>query len=73
MAAELEAVLAGDPRFVIEPLPLPRARDGWPIGLAVRKESTDLAQALQAAVNQLAESGRLREIFGDAKVSWRKP
>ncbi len=60
MAAELEAVLAGDPRFVIEPLPLPRARDGWPIGLAVRKESTDLAQALQAAVNQLAESGRLR-------------
>jgi ABC-type amino acid transport substrate-binding protein len=73
MAAELEAVLAGDPRFAIEPLPLPRARDGWVIGLAVRKESADLAQALQAAVNQLAESGRLRQIFADAKVSWRQP
>jgi ABC-type amino acid transport substrate-binding protein len=73
MASELEAVLGGDPRFVIEPLPLPRARDGWVVGLAVRKESTDLAQALQAAMNQLAESGRLRQIFADAKVGWRKP
>jgi ABC-type amino acid transport substrate-binding protein len=73
LASELEAVLAGDARFAIEPLPLPRARDGWVIGLAVRKESADLAQALQAAMNQLAESGRLREIFAGSKVGWRKP
>jgi ABC-type amino acid transport substrate-binding protein len=72
-ASELEAVLAGDARFVIEPLPLPRARDGWAIGLAVRKESTDLAQALQAAMNRLAESGRLRQIFAESKVTWRQP
>jgi hypothetical protein len=39
---------AGDARFAIEPLPLPRMRDGWAVGMAVKKDATDLAQALQA-------------------------
>jgi ABC-type amino acid transport substrate-binding protein len=73
LASELESALAGDPRFAIEPLPLPRMRDGWAIGLAVRKESTDLAQALQAAMNRLADSGRLKQIFAASNVTWRKP
>lgn len=72
-ASELESVLAGDPRFAIEPLPLPRMRDGWAIGLAVKKEAEDLAQALQAAMNGLAERGELARLFAAAKVSWRKP
>jgi ABC-type amino acid transport substrate-binding protein len=72
-ASELESVLAGDARFAIEPLPLPRMKDGWVIGLAVKKESDDLARALQAAINTLNENGEMAKFFAAAKVSWRKP
>lgn len=72
-ASELESVLAGDARFAIEPLPLPRMKDGWVVGLAVKKSSDDLAQALQAAINTLNENGEMAKIFAAAKVSWRKP
>lgn len=73
MASEIESVLGRDARYAIEPLPLPRARDGWAVGMAVRKEATDLAQALQAAVVSLSESGELRQFFADAGVGWRRP
>ncbi len=72
-ASELESVLAGDPRFAIEPLPLPRMREGWAVGCAVKKESKDLAQAVQAAMNTLAGNGELKAMFAKAKVSWRQP
>jgi ABC-type amino acid transport substrate-binding protein len=71
--SEIESVLAGDARFVIEPLPVPRMRDGWAIGCAVKREATDLAQAVQAAINTLATSGDLGKIFAKAKLSWRMP
>jgi ABC-type amino acid transport substrate-binding protein len=48
-------------------------RDGWAVGLAVRREATDLAQALQAGMNQLGESGELARIFAKGKVAWRRP
>lgn len=70
-ASELEHILAGDARFSIEPLPLPRMRDGWAVGMAVKRDATDLARVLQAAVNQLAESGAVREMFARANVAWR--
>ena len=72
-ASELESVLGGDARFAIEPLPLPRMKDGWAIGLAVKKDSEDLAHALQAAVNALVDNGELGRMFAASKVSWRKP
>ena len=72
-ASELESVLAGDARFAIEPLPVPRMKDGWVVGLAVKKSSDDLAQALQGAINSLAGNGALGQMFAAAKVSWRKP
>jgi ABC-type amino acid transport substrate-binding protein len=72
-SSEMESVLAGDARFVIEPLPVPRMRDGWVIGCAVKREATDLAQAVQAAINTLAASGELGRIFAKAKLSWRTP
>jgi ABC-type amino acid transport substrate-binding protein len=71
--SEIESVLAGDARFVVEPLPVPRMRDGWVIGCAVKRESTDLAQAVQAAINTLATSGELGRIFAKAMLSWRAP
>jgi ABC-type amino acid transport substrate-binding protein len=72
-SSEIESVLAGDARFVIEPLPVPRMRDGWVIGCAVKREATDLAQAVQAAINTLAAGGELGRIFTKAKLSWRAP
>ena len=73
-AAELQAVLGNDPHFAIEALPIPRApRDGWVIGMAVKKEATDLARALQEALNRLAQDGRLAKAFNDAQVLWRAP
>ena len=71
-ASELESVLRGDARFAIEPLPLPRMREGWAIGCAVKREATDLAQALQAAMNELARSGALAEAFAKANVAWQQ-
>lgn len=71
LASEIEATLGKDPRFAVGPLPLPQARDGWAVGLAVKKESTDLAQALQAGVNALVASGEMAAIFGRHGVTWR--
>ncbi len=73
MASELESVLAADERFVIEPLPVPRMRNGWAVGMAVKKDAMDVAQALQKELNQIAASGELRRIFETAAVSWRQP
>lgn len=74
LVSELESVLRGDPRFAIEPLPSPRApRNGWASGMAVRRDGSDLAQALQAAMNDLAASGRLRAMFAAFNVAWQAP
>ena len=72
LASELESVLRGDAKFAIAPMPLPRApHDGWAAGLAVKSDAVDLAQALQAAMNQLGQTGKLEEIFGRHNVAWR--
>jgi ABC-type amino acid transport substrate-binding protein len=72
LASELEAVLRGDARFVIEPLPMPRApRDGWAVGCAVKKESVELAQAVQGAFNEMARAGTIRSAFAASNVAWR--
>jgi ABC-type amino acid transport substrate-binding protein len=71
LASELDSVLRGDPRFAITPMPSPRApRDGWAVGMAVKRDAVELAQALQGAVNDLAASGRLRDMFNRANVDW---
>jgi ABC-type amino acid transport substrate-binding protein len=74
LASELESVLRGDARFAIAPLPSPLARrNGWAVGMAVKRDSTELAQALQAGINGLSASGRLRDIFEGADVAWQSP
>ena len=72
LESELESVLAGDPRFVITPLPtVSNSRSGWAVGLAVKKDAVDLATALQAAIDGLAGDRRLQQIFGKGHVAWR--
>ncbi|WP_372525152.1 substrate-binding periplasmic protein [Piscinibacter sp.] len=74
LASELESVLRGDPRYAIAPLPSPRApRNGWAVGMAVKRDATELALALQGAVNDLATSGRLRQMFARGNVAWQAP
>jgi ABC-type amino acid transport substrate-binding protein len=73
LGSELESTLGKDERFAIEPLPLPRMRDGWPVGMAVKAEATDLAHALQAALNELARSGELAAIFARGRLTWHRP
>lgn len=71
LASELESVLREDARFAVSPLPSPRApRDGWAVGMAVKRDAVELAQALQRSVNALAASGRLKEMFLRANLAW---
>ena len=74
LASEIESVLRGDARFAIAPLPSPRIQgNGWAVGMAVKKDATDLAQALQASVNTLVQGGRLRTMFEGGNVDWQAP
>ena len=74
LASEMESVLHGDARFAIAPLPSVRIqRNGWAVGMAVKKDAADLAQALQASVNALAQGGRLRTMFEGGHVAWQAP
>lgn len=72
LESELESVVGGDPRFVITPLPtVSNSRNGWAVGLAVKKDAADLEAALQAAVDALVGDQRIRQIFGRGRVTWR--
>ena len=74
LASEMESVLHGDARFAIAPLPSVRIqRNGWAVGMAVKKDATDLAQALQASVNALVQGGRLQKMFEGGHVAWQAP
>ena len=73
LLSELESTLGGDDRFAIDPLPLPRMRDGWAVGMAVKNNATDLALALQEAINQLGDNGELGKLFAAGKLRWKKP
>jgi len=73
LRSELESALQGDARFEIGPLPVPRApRDGWAVGMAVRKESTDLAAALLKAVETLGDNGELQRVFASGGLRWQR-
>ena len=73
LRSEIESVLRGDPRFAIAPIPMPRApKDGWAVGMAVKKDATDLAEALQGALNNLAEKGELKAMFARANLAWQR-
>jgi ABC-type amino acid transport substrate-binding protein len=71
LGSELESVLGGDARFVLAPLPtLHNAREGWAVGLAVKKEASALAEALQAAVDAIAADGRMKRLFAQGHLDW---
>lgn len=72
LASELESALAGNTRYEIAPLPLTRApHNGWVIGCAVKRGSTDLARAVQQRLSELGSGPALRDIFQRSGVHWR--
>ncbi len=72
--AEIESVLHGDPAFEVTDAPFPRLpRKGWVIGMSVKKENTELAQAVQKAVNDLFDSGEMAALFAKHGVRSVKP
>jgi ABC-type amino acid transport substrate-binding protein len=74
LASELENALGRDPRFAIEPLPMPQSpRSGWAVGCAVKRDATDLAEAVKGAIDALADDGRLGAMYQRATVAWRRP
>jgi ABC-type amino acid transport substrate-binding protein len=45
----------------------------WPIGVAVKSDSRDLGVEVAKALGELAESGKLQQIFAEYGVDWRRP
>lgn len=72
--SEIEASLRGDPAFPLEQVSFQRLpRAGWAVGMAVRKDNTEVARKLQEALNELAASGELKAIFARHGVQLVKP
>lgn len=72
--SEIESVLKSDPAFPLEQVTFARLpRAGWAVGMAVRKDDTEEARLLQAAMNELSASGELAAIFAKYGVNVVKP
>lgn len=62
--SEIESVMRADPNFPLHDVSFQRLpRSGWAVGMAVRKDDTEMARLLQAAINEMKASGELKAIF----------
>ena len=62
--AELEAALKGRGELTIDTVNFPELQTGsWPLGMAVKVEEQELADAIAAALAELKRDGSLAEIF----------
>ena len=72
--SEIESVMRGDPGFPVHEVAFQRLpRAGWAVGMAVRKDDTEMAKLLQAAINEMAASGELKAIFAKHGVQVHSP
>ena len=72
--SEIEGAMRGDSNYPLSDLAFARLpRQGWVVGMAVRKENEELARALQAAANELEASGELAKIFAKHGVTQTRP
>lgn len=72
--SEIESVIRDDKNIEITEAPFERLpRKGWVTGMAVTKENTELANLLQAAINELFESGEMTALFAKHGVRSVKP
>lgn len=74
LRSELSAALHGLPGFAISDAVEPGIpAGGWTLGLAVKADQTELAAALQTAVDDLMQRGRMASIFEAFQVAWAAP
>ncbi len=72
--SEIESVIGDDKQIEITEAPFERLpRKGWVTGMAVTKENTELANLLQAAINEMFESGEMAALFAKHGVRSVKP
>ena len=72
--SEIESVLKDDPNFPLSTVQFQRLpRQGWAVGMAVKKDQLELAKLLQATTNDLVASGELASIFMKHGVHIVKP
>ncbi|MGE5319482.1 MAG: substrate-binding periplasmic protein, partial [Hyphomicrobiaceae bacterium] len=72
--AELEAALAGQPRFVIGAVKMPELRvDHWPLGMAVKADRPQLAEAMTGALAALRSDGTVARIFASYGITPQAP
>jgi ABC-type amino acid transport substrate-binding protein len=72
--SEIESVFKGSPEFPVEEVAFARLpRQGWNVGMAVKKDEADLAKQLQDATNALFASGDMEKIFSKYGVRVVKP
>jgi ABC-type amino acid transport substrate-binding protein len=72
--SEIEFVLKSNPDYPLEEVSFSRLpRQGWVVGMAVKKDEVDLAKQLQTATNELFESGEMAKIFSQYGVQVVKP
>jgi hypothetical protein len=48
-------------------------REGWVVGMAVKAENTDLAGKIAEALQAMASSGELRELFASQGLTLDSP
>jgi polar amino acid transport system substrate-binding protein len=70
--AELEAAVQGESRFPVEAAQFPELRaDHWALGMAVRAEAGDLAEALAKTLADLRRDGSLAAIFSRHGITYQ--
>jgi len=68
-----EAIKSGIESAISQP-PMPGiVRTGWPIGIAVKHDSRDLAYAVGDALSELVDSGEMESIYARYGVTWHAP
>lgn len=72
--AEIEAARGDLTNYPLEPVVMPELRiSSWPLGLAVKADHPNLANALQTAMHDLRQDGTLAEIFNRHGISYMPP
>ena len=72
--SEIEAALGKDSRFVVEVVQMPELKiNSWPLGMAVKADEGELADALAGALHALQKDGTVAAIFARHGVTYVQP
>lgn len=72
-SALVENLASHSSRPVVIIYPKHKLSQSWPVGGAVQAGAVDLADAIDAAIAELASSGELKRILASYGVTWREP